>query len=116
MRQILLPFVIAITACSSAPFQNAPMETFASLILKGSTEALQPNRLGGIFAVDGHAVAARQRYELFLPSGNHKIAFLCPGWMYVDGFPSIRHKFIAGKKYELSCSTGAVKIGPLGGA
>jgi hypothetical protein len=116
MRKILFSFVIVITACSNAPVHSAPMEKSASLILKRSTEPLRPNHSGGIFAVDGHPVDARHRYELLLPPGNHKIAYLCPGWMYVDGFPIRPQKFIAGKNYELSCPDGIIQIKLVDGA
>jgi|SRR6185437_1827714 len=117
MRKIFLALIILIaTSCSNSPFRNAPPQESASLSLPKSTDTLAPNRLGGLFAIDGRSVAAESRNIVFLSPGSHKISFLCPGWMYVDGFPSLRHKFLVGKKYELSCSSGAVEIRLLGGA
>jgi hypothetical protein len=117
MRKILLALVVlVVTGCSSSPFRNAPQQASASLSLPKAADTYAPNRLGGLFAIDGHPVAAQNRNSVFLAPGSHKISFLCPGWMYVDGFPSLRHKFAAGEKYELSCSSGAVEIRMLAGA
>jgi hypothetical protein len=116
MQKIFLALAaLAAAGCSSSPFRNAPEQASASLSIPKSAGTYAPNRLGGLFAIDGHPVAAQNRNSVFLSAGSHKISFLCPGWMYVDGFPSLRHKFSIGKKYELSCSSGAVEIILLGG-
>lgn len=117
MKRILPALmVINIAACSSGQFHNAPTSTHlsASLLLELPNQSLAPNRLGGIFAIDGQAVASESRNQVYLSPGTHKISYLCPGWMYVDGFPTIKRNFIVGKQYKLSCTTGSVTIDSVG--
>jgi hypothetical protein len=116
MRKILLAYIIAISACFNALCHNAPMERSANLIFKKSSQTLDVNHSGGIFAIDGHPVSFERRYKLSLPPGKHTVAYLCPGWRYVDGFPLTTQNFAAGKSYALSCSDGDVQIALKSGA
>ena len=75
--------------------------------------------MGGIFAVDGHAVAKESRGLVYLQPGAHEIKFMCPGWTIIDGYPEIQFNFSRGKRYKLECvgrTVATVAIEPIGGA
>jgi hypothetical protein len=120
MRKFTLASTAAVlVACSSGPFQNAPaaLELSASLALLPSTENLPTNKIGGIFAVDGHRVAKENRNLVYLKPGAHEIKYMCPGWEFVDGFPGIEFEFSLGKRYQLVCvgrTLATVAIEPIG--
>src|SRR5260221_8206061 len=94
-----------VVAFSSGPFQNAPasLESSASLMVPPSTEARAPGRLGGIFAVDGHAVAKESSGLVYLQPGAHEIQLICPRRTLIDGYPETSSNFSPGKPYKLGC-------------
>lgn len=103
--------LLAVGGCTHTPYRPpAAGAPSASLVLKRGDSALPDHRQGGIFAVDGHPVELDQQFSVVLPPGHRAIAFLCPGWMYVDGFPVERHGFQAGQRYELRCTAGDIRI------
>ena len=122
MRAIALVSAAAIsTACSGSPYENAPaaLELSASLMLPAPSEAVMPDRVGGIFVVDGHPVSKENRHLVYLKPGVHGIRYMCPGWHYIDGLPGIRFEFSIGKRYKFVCAgrdITTVTIEPVGGA
>jgi hypothetical protein len=88
-------------------------------MLPPSATAQAPNKIGGMFLVDGHPVAKGSRNLVWLQPGTHKIKFMCPGWGFVDGLPEIQFDFSLGKRYKFECigrDVSAVAIEPIEGA
>lgn len=110
-RMLIAVALLAVGGCTHTPYRppvaGAPS---ASLVLKRGDSALPDDRQGGIFAIDGHPVEPGQQFSIVLPPGHHTIAFLCPGWKYVDGFPGEKRNFQVGQRYELRCATGDIRI------
>lgn len=114
LRVLLALGVSACAGCAGSAIMGASPQA-AELVLRKSQEQQRANRAGGIFLVDGRKVAEDQRYGVRVSAGSRRIAFLCPGWMFIDGFPSIRHRFEAGHRYELVCDDGPSRIEPVEG-
>lgn len=112
-RRLFVVMTALASGCAHTPYQApAPGRPSATLMLRGSNESFAPNRRGGIFAVDGHPVASDQQFFVAVSPGRHGVAYLCPGWMYVDGLPTTSHEFLSGQQYELHCTDGDVYISP----
>lgn len=112
-RRLLMAMAALASGCAHTPYQApAQGKSSATLVLRGGSGTPAPNRRGGIFAVDGRPVASDQQFSVELGPGSHSVAYLCPGWMYVDGFPSTSHEFRSGQQYELHCAGGDVYISP----
>jgi hypothetical protein len=112
-RRLLIVMAALVTGCAHPPYKAPTQEKpSATLVFQRGSETFAPNRQGGIFAVDGHLVVPSQRFSVALAPGRHHIAYLCPGWMYVDGFPMAAHEFRSEKQYELRCLDGDVYISP----
>jgi hypothetical protein len=112
-RYLLLAMAALVSGCAHSPYKApTPGKPIAVLVLRQDSETLAPNRQGGIFAVDGHPVAKEDHFSVDVTPGHHVLAFLCPGWMYVDGFPTMAHDFRSGQHYELHCENSGVYISP----
>ena len=115
-RTLLAAMIAAVSACSSTPYVLESSAGAAQLSFRQPTEDFPDNRLGGIFAVDGHEVKEDRQAALELAPGLRTIGYLCPGWMFIDGYPTVRHDFAARRHYELSCVDGKVQIRPVNDA
>lgn len=109
LRIVVALGISSIAGCAGNPIISASPQS-AELVLQESQEEKPPNRVGGIFVIDGQAVPDAQHFGVWVSPGSHKVKFLCPGWMFIDGYPAIRHRFEAGRRYELICDNGPSRI------
>ncbi len=109
MRTVVAIGLAAISGCAGNPIVSASPQA-AELVLQKSQLNQPPNRVGGIFVVDGQTVPEAHHFQVWLSPGSRKIGFLCPGWMFVDGYPSVQHRLEAGRRYELICGDGSYRI------
>ncbi|WP_293391113.1 hypothetical protein [Nevskia sp.] len=101
---------IVCSSCTPFPDPSTPESAVSALHYRQGDNPLAPNRRGGIFKVDGQFVSSSDNAPIRLHPGSHRIAYLCPGWRYVDGYPEVKHRFERGIQYELSCANGEVHI------
>ena len=62
----------------------------------------------GIWYVDGSDFD-RPRSHVYVARGRRIIGYNCPGWVSVDGYVGLQHRFEGGKRYEMVCE----KKGPV---
>lgn len=115
-RTLLAAMIAAVSACSSLPAVMESSADAAQLSFRAPSEVFPDNRRGGIFTVDGHAMKEGRQGVLKIAPGLRTIGYLCPGWMFIDGYPKVSHDFAASRLYELSCADGKAKIRPVNGA
>lgn len=115
-RSLLAAMIASATACSWTPSVLESSAVAAQLPFRDTTEVFPDNRLGGILTVDGHAVKEGRKVALTLAPGLRTIGYLCPGWLFVDAYPTVSHDFAASRHYELSCADGKAQIRPVDAA
>ena len=114
MRKHLVTLIAGVlVGCSGLPNGSATSNP-AQVTFVRSAEARAANREGGIFELNGHPVPATQRFEVSVSAGRYRIGYLCPGWMYVDGYPVLKYRFQAGGRYRILCVEGNVRVEPAG--
>ena len=108
-RIVLASGAFFAAGCATNPLLE-PSPGVAELILRESPDTPARDRVGGIFIVDGHPVPKERRFGIWVAAGSHRIEYLCPGWMLIDGYPAVRHTFAPGRNYELVCGDGPPRI------
>ena len=110
MRNVLVLFAGLLTIGCTAMLREVsptPSPNYASL----SFRAADGRPLGewdGIWYVDGRDFD-RPRSHVYVARGRRIIGYNCPGWVSVDGYVGLHHRFEGGKRYEMVCE----KKGPV---
>jgi len=109
LRVALALGISLIAGCAVNPIMSGSPQA-AEIVLRESQEEQPTNRVGGMFVIGGQPVPDNQHFGVWVSPGSHKVEFLCPGWMFIDGYPAVRHRFEAGRRYELVCDNGPPRI------
>lgn len=97
-------FVIAIaaaclTACATTN-SNLSVDNSAELsFAKQPSPGGLPGRFTQIDTQELRSVGASVR----VPAGRHTVTYTCPDTVTLDAYPVVTAKFVAGKRYALSC-------------
>jgi len=105
MRVLLVLCLVFLAGCVSLPFaasQSTDQPMAQLTMVSRSTYPSMP-KYDGIWSVDGHDIPNGPVQSVFVAPGKRDIGYLCPGWISMDGFPSLSHTVVAGKHYEINC-------------
>jgi hypothetical protein len=105
MRTPLLFGLLLLTGCVSSPFSVSPSPDHPMVLLTISARSGYPSvpQYDGIWSIDGRDIPKGPVQSIHIAPGEHEISYLCPGWISMDGFPSLPYVFAAGAHYEINC-------------
>jgi hypothetical protein len=83
-------------------------ELAASLSYVAGDLPLEPG--SGIVSVGSYYFPYGYSRVVHLAPGKREVGFYCPGFIYVDGPPTISYNFVGGQSYELYCQKGQAHI------
>ncbi|MGY4516909.1 hypothetical protein ACVWWW_002477 [Lysobacter sp. HA18] len=107
MKLASILLLIFLSGCTSAPFAlDVPASgTMAHLSVRERPDYPFVPGVDGLLSVGTHAVPGGPARALWVSPGRHEIAYQCPGWVSVDGPPTLMKRFKAGASYELTCES-----------
>jgi hypothetical protein len=88
-----------LSACASAP--PAATELAATLSFVAGDKPL--DRGSGIYSIGNYNLPREPMKVVYIAPGYREIGYNCPGYIFVDNPPTVLHKFLGGKQYELFC-------------
>jgi hypothetical protein len=105
MRNVTAVCCLFLASCVSAPFSvsPAPNQSMVALTLSPRTGYPVSHGYDGIWSVDGHDIPKGPVQSIFVAPGKRTIGYICPGWLSMDGPPTLSHVFEAGRRYEINC-------------
>lgn len=105
MRNIIALCCLSLTGCVSAPFSVSPAtnQPVATLTLGARTGYPISQGYDGIWSVDGQDIPKGPVQSIFVAPGKRAIGYICPGWLSMDGPPTLSHVFEADRRYEINC-------------
>ena len=97
-------FVIAIavaclTACATT-YSNLSVDNSAELSF---AKQPSPGGLPGRFAQIDTQKLGGVSSSVRVPAGRHTVTYTCPDTVTLDAYPTVTAKFVAGRRYALSC-------------
>lgn len=118
MRSITALFCLSMAGCAGMPFSVDPVPSHSMSTLTLGTRTNYPISLGynGIWSVDGRDMPKGPVQSISVVPGKRAIGYLCPGWLFMDGPPTLSHVFEAGRRYEIDCEkTPSIRPMPVDG-
>ena len=105
MRNITALLCLSLVGCVSAPFSVSPAPNQPMATLTVGARMGHPISQGydGIWSVDGRDIPKGPVQSIFVAPGKRTIGYICPGWLSMDGPPTLSHVFEAGTHYEINC-------------
>ena len=105
-RILLLLLALALLPGCTAfkPTAPASKELAATLIFVQGDKPLDMG--SGIVSVGNYYFPSAPVTLAYIAPGERAIGYNCPGYIYVDGPPTVVQTFEGGKSYELSCHGG----------
>ena len=112
---LVLFLFVGCTSTSERPSSDSK-ELAATLSFVAGDRPLDSG--SGIYSVGGSLVPGAPSKLVKINSGRRNISYNCPGFVFVDAAPSIRHEFHEGLSYEMYCQNGdpVFRIKPVPGA
>ncbi len=93
---------VALVSCASP--SPASKELAATLVFVKGDRALDAG--AGIYSIGEYDLPREPTLVVQIAPGQRNIGYLCPGYVFVDGPPTVWHKFNGGVTYEMSCESG----------
>ncbi|MGH9694627.1 MAG: hypothetical protein ACRD5Z_10820 [Bryobacteraceae bacterium] len=100
----VLPVLLSSCADLLATDDPGAKELAATLSFVAGDRPL--DRGAGIYSIGDYSPPHLPVTNIAIAPGRRNIGYLCPGWIFVDGPPTVWHKFQGGKHYELYCQAG----------
>jgi hypothetical protein len=103
---LLLLFVLGTSGCATTSGNDAAgaNELAATLSFVAGDRSL--DRGAGIYSVGEYFPPLAPVTTIQIAPGSRNIGYNCPGYIFVDGSPTVWHTFQGGKYYELMCIAG----------
>jgi hypothetical protein len=102
----LLVSLIAVSGCATTSDNEAAGAKELAVTLS-FVAGDRPLDLGaGIYSVGDYFPPRAPVTSIRIAPGSRNIGYNCPGYIFVDGSPTVWHKFQGGKHYELFCNAG----------
>ena len=102
---LLLGFLSLFTGCTALkPTAPGSEELAATLLFVRGDKPLDAG--SGIVSVGNYFFPSAPVKVAHIAPGEREIGYNCPGYIYVDGPPTVLQAFEGGKRYELFCRGG----------
>ena len=96
-------FTLMVVGCATTSDSALPSEIELAASLSFVAGDTPLDRGAGIQSVGDHFVLTTQ---IQIAPGMRKIGYNCPGFIFVDGAPTVWHRFKGGVAYEMYCVKG----------
>ena len=104
MRIALLALCVSLAGCAPFAVRPAPDQPMAHLIVGDRPGERFSDDYNGIWHVDDRDIPSGPVRSIYVAPGERSIGYICPGWLVLDGPPTLSHIFVAGVEYVLDCT------------
>jgi hypothetical protein len=90
---------VLLNGCASVPPSATELAATVSFV-----EGDRPlDRGAGIYSVGNYNLPREPSLVVYVAPGYREIGYNCPGYIFVDGAPTVSYKFWGGEQYEIFC-------------